>query len=241
MPKSKRNRLVSLTKVQSKGSKLKQKLIEDVRDACDIYPNFFILGIENMRNTSFKEVRNHWRGSRFFLGKNKVMAIALGSTESSAYKENIHLLAQQIQGSRALMCTDSSPETVLRYFQEFKAPHYARSGATATREFRIAAGPIAHLSFAMEPQLRRLGLPTELKTGVIHLRQTVSVCREGDVLTPEQCKILELFEETMAVFRIKVHAQWVNGEFSQLIDDDEDSGEEGDSNMAMADDEDVFA
>lgn len=238
MPKSKRNKLVSLTKVKSKGSKLKEKLIEDVRDACDTYPNFFILDVENMRNNSLKEIRSHWQGSRFFFGKNKVMGVALGNEEKSAYKDNMHLIAQEINGFRGLMCTDSTPERVQKYFSEFKADHFARSGATAPRGFRLEQGPLPTLAFSMEPTMRKLGLPTELNKGVVTLRQTVQVCSPGDVLTPEQCKILELFDTTMAVFRVKVNAQLVGSDFSKLLDDDDDEG----GNAVMAeDDEDVFA
>jgi hypothetical protein len=60
----------------------------------------------------------------------------------------------------------------------------------------------------MEPQLRKLGLPTSLKNGVIELQAVVTVCREGDVLTPEQCKILQLFNQQIAQFKVKLHCMY---------------------------------
>jgi mRNA turnover protein 4 len=42
----------------------------------------------------------------------------------------------------------------------------------------------------MEPQLRQLGMPTQLVNGVVMLRSDHVICREGDVLTPEQAQLL---------------------------------------------------
>lgn len=39
---------------------------------------------------------------------------------------------------------------------------------------------------SMEPQLRKLGLSTKLDRGVPTLLGEHTVCKEGDVLTPEQ-------------------------------------------------------
>lgn len=42
----------------------------------------------------------------------------------------------------------------------------------------------------MEPVLRQLGMPVKLVKGVVHLEREYLVCRRGDVLSPEQCRIL---------------------------------------------------
>jgi mRNA turnover protein 4 len=42
----------------------------------------------------------------------------------------------------------------------------------------------------MEPHLRKLGLPTELIQGIVHLRSDYTVCKEGEALSPEQAQIL---------------------------------------------------
>lgn len=42
----------------------------------------------------------------------------------------------------------------------------------------------------MEPQLRKLGMSTRLNKGVVTLDRDHVLCREGDVLTPEQGNLL---------------------------------------------------
>ena len=46
-----------------------------------------------MRNSKLKDVRTQWKHSRFFLGKNRVMQLALGSDEAQEYKEGLHKMA----------------------------------------------------------------------------------------------------------------------------------------------------
>ena len=74
MPKSKRNKVVALTKVKTKGREGKEQLVETVRDAMDNYKNAFVVSFENMRAGPFKHLAFKMReDSRFFLGKNKVI------------------------------------------------------------------------------------------------------------------------------------------------------------------------
>lgn len=96
----------------------------------------------------------------------------------------------------------------------------------------------------MEPQLRALGLPTELKKGVIHLMKDYRVCKAGEKLTAQQAQILKLFEYRHASFKIDIVAAWSkkrdgSADFHLLMEnaengdneeaDDNDSNEENDS------------
>lgn len=54
---------------------------------------------------------------------------------------------------------------------------------------------------SMEPQLRALGLPTSLKKGVVTLLADHTVCKEGDVLSSEQARILKLLGHKQATFK----------------------------------------
>ena len=74
MPKSKRNKVVALTKVKKKGRTAKEELVEKIQEGLNEYKNAYIVGFENIRAGPFKLMAHHMRAdSRFFLGKNKVM------------------------------------------------------------------------------------------------------------------------------------------------------------------------
>jgi mRNA turnover protein 4 len=221
MPYSKRQRVVSLTKTASKGRVLKTQLIATLRECVDKYSTCFILSVDNMRNQSFKNVRLHWAGSRFFFGKNSVAQVALGKSEAEEYADGLYEVSVRLNGNRALFFTNTEPDAVLKYFGEFREKHFAKSGATATMDFRLEKGLLPHVGFSQEPGMRKLGLPTELKDGKVYLREDVQVCNKGDRLTPEQCTLLKMWGHMTAVFKVNVEAMWQKetGQLSELRDD----------------------
>ena len=77
-----------------------------------------------------------------------------------------------------------------RWFKSYRELDYARSGTEALQTVVLEPGPLKEFSHAMEPQLRKLGLPTVLKRGVITLERDYTVCNKGSILTPEQAQIL---------------------------------------------------
>ena len=54
MPKSKRNKVVNLTKTKSKGRDGKEELVEKVQECVEKYENAFVVNFENMRSGPFK-------------------------------------------------------------------------------------------------------------------------------------------------------------------------------------------
>ena len=94
----------------------------------------------------------------------------------------------------------------------------------------------------MEPQLRALGLPTELKKGVIHLMKDYRVCKQGEKLTAQQAQILKLFEYRHASFKIDIVAAWSkkrdgSADFRLLMDSaGNDNGEQGDNDSSEEND-----
>ncbi|XP_077116436.1 mRNA turnover protein 4 homolog [Ranitomeya variabilis] len=237
MPKSKRDKKVSLTKTSKKGLEVKQSLIQELRKCVDTYKYLFVLSVENMRNNKLKDVRSAWKHSRLFFGKNKVMTVALGKDPCDEYKDNLHKLGKSLKGEVGILFTNRTEKEVREWFNQFKETDFARAGNKATYGVVLDEGPLEQFTHSMEPQLRQLGLPTTLKKGVVTLLSDYEVCKEGDTLTPEQARILKLFGYQMAEFKVSIKSMWVSetGEFQQFAegdemeeddDDDEDEQEE---------------
>lgn len=210
MPISKRNRQVSLTQTKKKGIQLKQKLIEEVRDAFDKYDKVFVYSVKNMRNAKLKDVRQEWKDSRFYFGKNKVLAVALGRSIDEDHRDNLHHVSERLQGQCGLLFTNRPTEEVLKWFESYRDVDYARAGFRATQRVFLDQGPLPQFSHAMEPHLRRLGLSTSLQKGVITLTKDHEICQEGEVLKPEQASLLKLLGIKMAEFRVHLEFQWNN-------------------------------
>lgn len=220
MPKSKRDKKTSLTQTKKKpGLEFKQNLVDEVRACVDKYARIFVFSVENMRNNKLKDVRTEWRHSRFFFGKNNVIAFALGRSPESEYRNNICKVSSWLRDQRGLLFTNEQKDHVLDYFNGYSEPDYARSGYRATNTMVLKKGPLEQFSHAMEPQLRKLGLPTTLQKGTITLQDDFVVCKEGDVLNSEQARILKLFGNEMALFNLTMECMWSNdGTFVNFCD-----------------------
>merc|ERR1712168_677891 len=225
MPKSKRDKKVALTKTQKKvGLETKKAFVDKIRTSIDKYPRLFVFAVDNMRNIHFQQVRESWKEhSKFFLGKNRVMALALGRDESEEYSDKLHRVSQLLRNQRGLLFTSQTTEEVMKYFGEHSENDYLRTGGIAEETVELDAGPLEQFSHAIEPQLRQLGMPTELKKGVINLMQDYTVCKAGVKLTSEQARILKLFDHKQAQFKLNMIAVWSreDGSFKMLREENE--------------------
>ena len=124
MPKSKRNKVVALTKVKGKGRAGKEDLVVKVREAVDNYKNAFVVAYENIRSGPFKAIGNQWRAdSRFFLGKNKVIGVAMGRKPEEEPQDNTHLLTKYLRGNVCVLLTNKGKEAIEKRFKEVETSH----------------------------------------------------------------------------------------------------------------------
>ena len=133
MPKSKRSKVVPLTKVKTKGRSGKEQLVENVREAMDNYDNAYVVSFENMRAGPFKHLAFKMRDdTRFFLGKNKVMQVALGKTPEDEHEDNTHLLSKYMRGQVALMLSNKGKNDVEKFLEEHQSVEdFATAGTKA--------------------------------------------------------------------------------------------------------------
>jgi len=211
MPKSKRAKVVSLTQTPKKTTKgNKERIVAEIRGCLDSYKFMYVLSLENFRTNAMKDIRMKWPTSRFFLTKNKLMQLALGRTPEEEYKQNVYKACEYIRGSAALLFTNNDEKEVKKFFSELNILDYARSGHEIQQAITFNEGPLPQFQHSMEPLLRQLGLPTILKDGIILLERDYSVCKSGDKLTPEQAKILTLFDMKLVEFKINLIGVWIS-------------------------------
>lgn len=114
MAKSKRNRVVPLTKVKKEnvGGK-KGQIIEKIEKYLDSYDYCYVFHYKNMTTVPMQELRNFWSNGKFVVGKNKVLQVALGKSEDDEHKLNSHKLSGHLTGNCGLFFENEDPERVL--------------------------------------------------------------------------------------------------------------------------------
>ncbi|KAA6408698.1 MAG: 60S acidic ribosomal P0 [Lasallia pustulata] len=180
MPKSKRAKVVHLSKTTKKGKPLTLKLFANIRSSISTYPYIFVFAVDNMRNTYLKDVRTDLSDSRLFFGKTKI----------TSYFASLHPLDYARAGT-----------TAPRTFALPAGTLYSRGGAVAAEED-------VPLSATVEATLRKLGVPTRLVKGRVELEAEYVVCREGEVLGARETSLLKMFGVAMAEFGVEIRAWW---------------------------------
>lgn len=149
--------------------------------------------------------------SRIFLGKNKLMQIALGRTEEDEYSENLRLVSKLITGNVGLLSTSKPSKEVEEYFANFAEDDYARAGAKATRQVTVNNEMLYKFPSSMVDQFRKMGLPVDVDNGKLVLvgnKKDHTVCEDGDELSAEDCKLLTHFGIKLTEFRVKLLCCW---------------------------------
>ncbi|XP_021909657.1 mRNA turnover protein 4 homolog isoform X2 [Carica papaya] len=219
MPKSKRNKQVTLSKTKKKGREHKESIVNSIRDAVENYNSIYVFSFENMRNLKFKEFREQLKPtSRFFLGSNKVMQVALGRSAADEIRPGIHKVSKLLRGDSGLLLTNMSKEEVEGLFNTYEEYDFARTGTTATEKVELKEGHLEQFTHEMEPFLRKQGMPVRLNKGVVELVSDFVVCEEGNPLSPDAARILRLMEIKMATFRLHLICRWAPEEFELYIE-----------------------
>lgn len=229
MPRSARNKIVSLTKTEKKGRENKELLAESLREAMDKYAYIYVLNVENMRNLFLKEIRQAWVGSKIVFGRTKLMQKVIGHTEEDEYLENSHELAPIIKGDVGLLFTDEKPQVVTDYFDSYVKADFARSGFVSPIEFVVPEGVVystggqqpieddVALPHSLESELRGLGMPTRLDKGKIVLGAPYTVCRKGQTLDSKQARLLKQFGVACAEFKVSVNGYYSKEDSKTVI------------------------
>lgn len=236
---------MTLSKTVKKGKDSKENLIQQIRTALDAYSTVYIFSVENMRTEVLQAARAELKGrARFFIGKNRVMAKALGCTREEEQRENIYELASQLSGDVGLLFAREevptgytlneeegegliSEEELIAYLDSLEQPDFARAGAIAPETVTVPAGPLKTsdgipIPSNLEGQVRQCGLQVSLIRGVVVVPEGPErvICTEGDKLTPEQARLLKLLNYPMVTFRVKLEARYRNGSVSKMTNVD---------------------
>mmetsp|Transcript_13880 Transcript_13880/g.16106 ORF Transcript_13880/g.16106 Transcript_13880/m.16106 type:complete len:245 (-) Transcript_13880:788-1522(-) len=221
MPKSKRAKVISLTKTKSAGRAGKAVNIERIQKSCDDYATIYLYSCANLRTNRLKELRSEMKDdSQFYMGKNTLAKVAFGHSKETSYLPGLDKLSREMKGDVGLLFTNKNADELEQYFKEYSELDYARAGSIATKTVTRNKGPCPDFPSSMYEPLRKLHLPVILNKGKVEFEEDHNICVEGDTLTPEQAQALKLFEHKLASFQIQLLFRYREGTVTQLVSDD---------------------
>ena len=150
--------MVSLTQVKKKGKDHKSDIIEEIRENLKEFEHVYVLSYHNMTTNPFKKIKQDFKDSVFFLGKNKLAAFALGKSQDDEPLENSSLLSKYLTGQCCLLFTNKKEKLVEDYFSKYSSKDFANAGTIAPTDIVLKKGfeAFEHMSYAIEPHLREL-------------------------------------------------------------------------------------
>ena len=218
---------VALTQTDKRATRAhKSSYIEDVRGSVDKHKSLYVFRYENMRSKNFKLVRQHFREgvgdapSRILLGKNKLMQIALGRSAEEEYMDNLRQVAKCLTGgSVGILFTSCPLNEVEGYFASMVEADFARAGSIAPRSVIVTKDMLLEFPVSMMEQFRKLGMSVGIENGKIVFlsgREEWRLCKEGENLSAEKCKLLVHFGQKISEFKVNLVCRWEDGEFEEL-------------------------
>ena len=225
MPKSKRNRVVPLSKVTKKGpGEKKERQVKNIHKYLKQYKYCYVFTYKNMTNIAMNSLKEYFKDSIFMIGKNHVMQVGLGKTVEEEAKEGSSNLNKFLKGNCGLFFTDKEPEDIINYFKEYSSPYFGNVGSISNQTLILKRGFDPHLNdfpSSMESQCRQLGMNIKIDEGKFCLLDDYIVCQEGKELTPDQSKMCKHLNIYLDEFKIYIKAYLGNNGLFKEVDDND--------------------
>ena len=225
MPKSKRNRVVPLSRVTKKGpGEKKERQVKNIHKYLKQYKYCYAFTYKNMTNIAMNSLKEYFNDSIFMIGKNHVMQVGLGKNEEEESKEGSSKLNKYLKGNCGLFFTDKEPDDIISYFKEYSSPYFGNVGSISNQTLILKRGFDEHLAdfpSSMESQFRQLGMNIKVDDGKFCLLDDYVVCQEGKALTPDQSKMCKHLGINLDEFKIYIKAYLGNnGLFKEVEAED---------------------
>ena len=233
MPRSKRNRAITLSNVTKKDKETKTKNFDNLSDNLLKFKRVILLNLSNINSNNLKELRKQWDNedleeenkSKLVVSKKNMIIKNFDN-----YKEefvNLNKLNQKLKNQHeknatyGILYTNYDYKTVVDFFESYVKKDFAKSNPKSPISFTIPGGivysrggfinqeddiPMAH---SLEPTLRnKYKIPTSLKDGKIVLDTEYFVCEQNETLNVTQCLILRQFGIAESEYRVEVMAAY---------------------------------
>ena len=186
-----------------------------------------VIGLVNLSGISSKaiqDIRSSMRSGEveaiIKVAKNTLKALAL----KKASKKNVAKLIPHIDGSCAMIFTNTNPFKLQKFLNQNKVPAPAKTGQISPVDVFVSEGVTNLDPGPIISELGSIGLQTRIEKGKIRITKTVNVLSKGDTVSVAHAAVLTRLGIQPFKVGLKLKIVLENGELvdGSILDVDED-------------------
>ncbi|HID42339.1 MAG TPA: 50S ribosomal protein L10 [Archaeoglobaceae archaeon] len=176
--------------VKGKVPEWKTKTVEELRDIFNTYPVVGFVSFRDVTAGQMQEIRRKFRDIGIIkVTKNSIIEKALNSLDNEFSKLKDYL-GDQI----AIVGSELNPFKLYKRLEETKVPTPLKPGQISPIDVVIEKGPTSFPPGPIIGDLQAAGLPAAIERGKVVIKNTVTLIKAGEKVTPEVARGLELLD-----------------------------------------------
>ena len=195
MPRSKRTKLISLTRTKPKTRDAKGRFLLKLKTLLSRYTRVGVVTFANMNSAAQLKLRAHLGSlTKIVFGKKTLFKLALKSFREEAC-ESMEMLSDFMSEGQVALIFSNQPVSALKLkLDHFSDIEFAQPGTLSPANVTLDSGDsvFKSLSTSNDDYLRKLGLDVTVENGRLCLVSNFLAARKGSELTSDQCKLLKL-------------------------------------------------
>jgi len=186
----------------------KKQIVAEVKKKLGEYKVIGILDMHKLPGKQLFEIRNKLKGeATITMTKKRLITLAL----KDAKLKGAEKLIEKIQGSPAILLSNTDPFKLARIINRSKSPAMAKPGDIAPINIVVKAGPTSLAAGPVIGELQRIKIPAAVEGEKISIRKDTTVAKAGDEISKDVADIIaKLGIEPMEI-GLNLVAVWENG------------------------------
>lgn len=164
----------------------KRKEVEEIKADAGRYALIGLVDMYGIPAAQLQQIRRNLRGSaKLRMTRNTLIEHAFAELGGE-----ITALAGRLSGHSALIFTNDNPFKLFKALEKTKTKMAAKPGEKAPEDIVVEKGPTSFKPGPIVGELQQAGIPAAIEAGKVKIRETKTVVKKGDAITPKQADVL---------------------------------------------------
>ena len=177
----------------------KKGMVSDIVEMINKNNVIALVNIDGIPGPQMLKMRKSlWGEVEVQVTKNRLIKLALEEAE----KENpgVSKLLERLDGQCGVVATNINPFKLYQMMKKTITPSPAKGGEVAPDDIVVKAGETAFKPGPIVGEFGKAGIPAAIDKGKVVIKKTITVCKEGDVISKDVAPMLTKLD----IFPLKV-------------------------------------